>query len=519
MREKLSIITLYKLLHNIEPTDHISPFYFKQLKITLELENPNVSLNNICSDSDFTSTQKKEAIKRHTKKDDKSSLAGLINRVLQIKNFHRLSLSKYDRLSVLSCLKQSYVGHIDSLILNMEFEEEDKLKRLVADVESEFEKGLCFDAVFIRFLNCLRAYDCNHSFLISQIRSFFIQQDDPLFCCENAQNVLFKITQVNYFNHYDIAVINFLISFNEATINHFGFEAGLDKALNNMQILSDQPGCNELFDPDFLKTILAFNLFLFLIRKPSSEDAAPKLIKKLCHYMSSSSPVSNLNQEVLILFEILLTHNKESILKSIALLLSSSNSLEKTMGEDCIYLILKTQSSAQYITDVLEEKMTFTNRSILLQELFNYKHKQRKCLTVDEFDAYQKNKFAYSYRLKFVEKYESLFTADQLVSQVNSIVRFVELDDVTKSSIEDIIKRISGLVNLCENEKDKMLNRLKDRLSIPTVSDLNAMQSVDLNPPNSFDKKSGDDIPVNIEKSLCYTLMGCFSRRFRQVFP
>ena len=53
--------------------------------------------------------------------------------------------------------------------------------------------------------------------------------------------------------------------------------------------------------------------------------------------------------------------------------------------------------------------MTFTNRSILLQELFNYKHKQRKCLTVDEFDAYQKNKFAYSYRLKFVEKYESLF--------------------------------------------------------------------------------------------------------------
>ena len=60
MRERLSIVTLYKLLHNIEPTDHISPFYFKQLKITLELENPNVSLNNICSDSDFTSTQKKK---------------------------------------------------------------------------------------------------------------------------------------------------------------------------------------------------------------------------------------------------------------------------------------------------------------------------------------------------------------------------------------------------------------------------------------------------------------------------
>ena len=102
---------------------------------------------------------------------------------------------------------------------------------------------------------------------------------------------------------------------------------------------------------------------------------------------------------------------------------------------------------------------------------------------------------------------------------MNSIVRFVELDDVTKSSIEDIIKRISGLVNLCENEKDKMLNRLKDRLSIPTVSDLSKRQSINLNPPNSFDKKSRDDIPVNIEKSLFYTLTGCFSRRFRQVFP
>ena len=37
------------------------------------LENPNASLNHICTDSDFTAEQ--EAIIRRTEKDDKSSLA------------------------------------------------------------------------------------------------------------------------------------------------------------------------------------------------------------------------------------------------------------------------------------------------------------------------------------------------------------------------------------------------------------------------------------------------------------
>ena len=68
MRESLSLVTLYKIRYNIKPEDHISTYYFKQLKITLMLENPNASLNHICTDSDFTAEQKKEAIIRYTER-------------------------------------------------------------------------------------------------------------------------------------------------------------------------------------------------------------------------------------------------------------------------------------------------------------------------------------------------------------------------------------------------------------------------------------------------------------------
>ena len=300
MRESLSLVTLYKIRYNIKPEDHISTYYFKQLKITLMLENPNASLNHICTDSDFTAEQKKEAIIRHTEKDDKSSLAGLIDRVLQIKNVHRLSLSKHDRLSVLSFLKQSYVGHIDSLILNMEFEEEEKLKQLVGDIESEFKKGLCFDDIFIRFLNCLRAYGCKSSLLISQIRSFLIENEGRLFTIKSPRDILGEFIQLN---HKDTAIINLLIGFHEATLSYFGFENGLAKVLTNIQALGEKPECKELFEFDYLKTILAFNLFLFFIQNSSLDDSAPKFIQKLSDTMSKSNPQRVLSQGVTIFLE------------------------------------------------------------------------------------------------------------------------------------------------------------------------------------------------------------------------
>ena len=299
MRERLSIITLYKILRNIKREDHISTYYFKQLKITLMLENTNVSLNQICTDPDFTAEQKKEAIIRHTEKDDKSSLAGLIDRVLQIKNVHRLGLSNHDRLSVLSFLKQSYVGHIDSLILNMEFEDEDKLKRLVADIESEFKKGHCFDDIFIRFLNGLKAYDCKSSLLISQIRSFLINKEDRLFTVKSPRDIFGEFSQLN---HKDTAVMNLLIGFHEATLSYFGFENGLAKLLTNIQALGEKPECIELFEFD-LKTILAFNLLLFFIQNSSVNDWAPKFIQKLSDTISKSNPQSVLSQGVTIFLE------------------------------------------------------------------------------------------------------------------------------------------------------------------------------------------------------------------------
>ena len=91
----------------------------------------------------------------------------------------------------------------------MEFEEEET-KQLVGDIESEFKKGLCFDDIFIRFLNCLRAYGCKSSLLISQIRSFLIENEGRLFTIKSPRDILGEFIQLN---HKDTAIINLLIGF------------------------------------------------------------------------------------------------------------------------------------------------------------------------------------------------------------------------------------------------------------------------------------------------------------------
>ena len=68
----------------------------------------------------------------------------------------------------------------------------------------------------------------------------------------------------------------------------------------------------------------------------------------------------------------------------------------------------------------------------------------------------------------FLEMYECVFKPHQLASQVDCIISQLENDYRDKRTVASIIKKLSRLVNLDQNEKNQILGRLNKMYNKPT---------------------------------------------------
>ena len=214
----------------------------------------------------------------------------------------------------------------------------------------------------------------------------------------------------------------------------------------------------------------------------------------------------------------LLSHNKQAILETVVQLLSSTNTPENTMGQQCVFLMINTQSSSKYITDVLEATLTFTNRIVLLKAFFNDKRVQGEYLTEDEFSAYQSNTFVLSYKLMFLEMYGCVFKPHHLVSQVDCIISQLENNHSNKDYIASITKRLSRLVHLDQNKKNKILGRLNEVYNKPT-NNLEVDETSFSEERRSGNGDFGDFVSVKYKYSIFSALFGCFFKGLKRVFP